>query len=178
MHQAGNHDGAEQFAVFAPAFEQLEKLKQEQEIPLGPRGRVLVRRIGRSADSARQCATVVDRRPSCENHLQRPHDQQQHDGQHGQAGHGVLEHLVGPERRVGPFGRLLVANAVAAKQRHVQHQNTTSRRRQHAGVQREEPRQRVMPVIGAADDQLLQRAARPAARAQQVRRHARGPVAL
>ena len=55
---------------------------------------------------------------------------------------------------------------------------TIKQSRQHAGVQREEARQRVMAVLAAADDQLLQRLADDRHQRDHVRRHLGGPIAF
>ena len=81
----------------------------------------------------------------------------EHDDHHGQAGDGVAEHLVGPERGVGAAIGVADREAVAAEQGHVHGEEDGQQRRQHAGVQGEEPRQRVVAVVVAADDQPLQR---------------------
>ena len=54
----------------------------------------------------------------------------------------------------------------------------SQQRRQHAGVQREEPRERVMAVVAAADDEPLQRLADDRHQRHHVRGHLRGPIAF
>jgi transposase len=82
--------------------------------------------------------------------------QQQYHQQHGQAGHCILEHLVGPKRLVGPREWLPRSETVPPKQRHVKHEEEHEQGRQYSGVQREKSRERVVPIVRAADGQLLQ----------------------
>ena len=64
------------------------------------------------------------------------------------------------------------------KQEHVQRQENHEERRQHARVQREEPRECVMTVVAAADDQPLQRFADHGHERDHVRRDLRRPISF
>ena len=175
--QSGHDDRPEELPRGSPALEDFQELKEKQEIPLGPRGGVGQRRIGRRAqlraEFARHDRLARKHRPQG-----RHQDHAEHDGHHGQHRHGVLEHLVGPEHRVGPGERLLRVQAVLAKQRQMHHEKQHERDRQESGMEGEEPRQRVVAILRAADHELLDR--RPDERHDpgEVRGHDRGPVAL
>ena len=175
--QARHHDRAEEFAACAKALEDFEKLEQKQEIPFGPRGRVGQRRISWGTELRAEFARHD--RPALEHGAKRRHqDHPQHHGHDRQHRHGVFEHLVGPKHRVGPDDRLLRAESVLAKEREVHHEHQHERDRQEAGMDREEPRERVMTVVGAAHDHLLERGADERHEPRQIRGHAGGPVAL
>ena len=155
-HDQPRHDDrAHELACRPPALEDLEELKQKQEVPLRPGGRVGKRGIGRRAELGPEMPRM--------DHLageHRPHrrhqDHAEHHRHHGKHRHGVLEHLVGPEQRVGLRERLLRVEAVLAEQGEVDHQEEHERGREEAGVEREEPGERVMAVFGPADHELLE----------------------
>ena len=104
-------------------------------------------------------------------------DAEQHDQQHGQARHGVFQHLIGPKIAIAFRIEFFRMNAVLAEDRHVQHEEADQERGQHAGVQREEARQRMVAVFAAADHELLQGFADEGDQAHEARRHAGRPIA-
>ena len=105
-------------------------------------------------------------------------DHTEHHRHHGEHRHGVLEELIGPEHPVGPRDRLLGMEAVLAKQGQMHDEKQHERGRQEPGMDREEAGQRVVAVVGAAHDKLLDRRTHKRHKAGQVRGHPRGPVAL
>ena len=61
------------------------------------------------------------------------------------------------------------------KKRDVQREKKNQQQRQHSGVKSEKPRQRLVAIIGSADDQFRQSLIH---QPEQVRRHAGGPVSF
>jgi hypothetical protein len=161
----------------SPALEDLQELEQEEEIPLGAGRRVGQRRIGRGAELGPEVADV-HRLPREHRPQGRHEDHAEHHRHHREHRHGVLEHLIGPEHRVGLRDRLFRVESVLAEKREMHDEHHHERPRQEAGMEREKPRQRVVAVLAAADDQLLDR--RPGARhdPREIGGHDRGPVAL
>ena len=86
----------------------------------------------------------------------RPEHHSQHRHRDRKAGDDILEHLVRPEIGVALGDRLGRRDPVAAEQVDVPDDQQHEQARQHAGVQCEEARQRVVPVLGSADHELLQ----------------------
>ena len=148
---------------------------RNKKYDFGPRGRVAFRRIGRRTEFAPKLRASSGRplRPRIV-----PQDEHQHHDRHGEAGDRVAQQLLGPESGVRAPIRLANREAVPAEQQHVQRQKDRQQRRQHAGVQREEARQRVMAVVAAADDDLLQRLADDRHERHHVRGDASWPNSL
>lgn len=134
--ESGKDDGAEDFRFAGEIF---QELKEEEEVTLGARGGKLRTGVGGGAEFG----------PVRE-------QGQDDDGEKDtEAGDGVGEDLVGPEGGVGFFERLFGFDAVAAEEINVPDDERDDEAGQHAGVQREEARERVMAVIRPADDEFL-----------------------
>ena len=104
--------------------------------------------------------------------------QEEHDGQHREAGDRVAQHLIGPERGVRPTPRFLRGEAVLPEQVNVADDERDDQPGDDARMQREETRQRVMPVVAAAHDDLLQFRSDERGDRGDVRGDPRGPEAL
>ena len=157
--RTGQDDGPDDFGFAGEVFQQLE---EEEEIPLGPRGGELRGRIRRRSQ-------LRAARDEGEHH---------HGEEHAEARDGVGEHLVRPELGVGFLQRLLGVEAVAAEEVNVPADERDDETRQHARVQREEARERVVPVVRPAHDELLQVRPDEGHDADDVGGDLRGPVAL
>src|SRR5437868_4534169 len=86
----------------------------------------------------------------------RPQYQKQHRRKNGETSHCVLENLVRPKRSIRPAYRFFRFQAVPSKKINVHTDQGDRRARQNTGVQSEESGQRVMPILGTADDESLQ----------------------
>ena len=121
-----NHLGA--------AREEVQELEQKQEVPFGTGGIERCREVGGWA----QVGTAVRPRtiPDAE-------DDRYH--QHPEAGHGITQELVG---EVGGVFRAVGTSrlqTVSTADNHVERDDDQQQQRQQPGMQRKEPRERVVP---------------------------------
>ena len=157
--QRGKDDGANDLRL---PREILEKLEEEEEVPLGACCRELLGRVG---GGAQRGAMFAHRKP-------------QHGGEHGETGHRIPQHLLGPEAFVGLANGLFGGEAVPPEEVHVSHDEQTDGQRHEPGVQREEARERVVAVAGATHEHGLQCGANARAHAHEIRGDGRAPVAV
>ena len=144
------------------AREVLEKLVQKQEVPLGTGCRKLLGGIsGRP-----QRGTLFT------------HHKKEHHHKHGETRHRIAQDLLRPEALIGSLERLLGGQPVLPEQIHMPHDQHDDGTRYDSGVQREEPRERVVSVVHAAHDHRLQRLPNARAHAHDVRGHGGRPVAV
>src|ERR1043166_3818491 len=169
-NKRGNDNRANEFTVMTENFHKptrLKELKQKEEIPLRPRCRVRLSRISGRAEVRTRFAVAEQTRFRSE---------EQHHGHDGKARDDILQYLVWPERAVRSSLWLGRRQSVFAEKINVSGNEEDNQSRQHSRVQREEARQRVMPIIRAADDDLLQRRPNHRRNSHDVGRDLRGPI--
>ena len=125
--------------IFASEKRQLEKLKQEQEIPVRTRGG---KRLGRISRRTQMRAVVPQHNPK-------------HHHRHREARHDIFEDLIWPKASSALDQRLGWRDAVTAEQINMPDDQQHQQPRKHTGVQRKKASQCVMPVLGATDDEFL-----------------------
>ena len=140
---SGNDDRPDQLALVPKPLGQeiqFQELEEEEKIPLRTRRVERLRRIG----GRMQLSPVMS------------NGQVHHRRQNRQAGNAIHEHLVRPEIGLGLTIRLFGGDAMLAEQGHVRRDGCNHQPGQYPGMQGEEPSERVMAVVGTADNEFLE----------------------